>query len=30
LIAAEDGAWIERRRGDDPLALADELLAAVQ
>ena len=28
LIAAEDGAWIERRRGDDPLALADELLAA--
>jgi hydroxymethylbilane synthase len=29
LIAAEDGAWIERRRGDDPLALADELLAAV-
>src|SRR3954471_11566272 len=29
LIAAEDGSWIERRRGDDPLALADELLAAV-
>jgi len=29
LIAAEDGAWIERRRGDDPLALADELVAAV-
>ena len=29
LIAAEDGAWIERRRGEDPLALADELLAAV-
>src|SRR6187455_1189597 len=29
LIAAEDGAWIERRSGDDPLALADELLAAV-
>ena len=28
LIAAEDGTWIERRRGDDPLALADELLAA--
>ena len=28
LIAAEDGSWIERRRGDDPLALADELLAA--
>ncbi len=29
LIAAEDGAWIERRRGEDPLALADELVAAV-
>src|SRR5205814_9501165 len=29
LIAAEDGSWIEQRRGDDPLALADELLAAV-
>ena len=29
LIAAEDGSWIERRRGDDPLALADELVAAV-
>jgi hydroxymethylbilane synthase len=29
LIAAEDGSWIERRRGRDPLALADELLAAV-
>jgi hydroxymethylbilane synthase len=29
LIAAEDGAWIERRRGDDPEALAAELLAAV-
>jgi len=28
LIAAEDGSWIERRRGDDPLALAAELLAA--
>jgi hydroxymethylbilane synthase len=28
LIAAEDGAWVERRRGDDPEALADELLAA--
>ena len=27
LIAAEDGSWLERRRGDDPLALADELLA---
>jgi hydroxymethylbilane synthase len=29
LIAAEDGAWIKRRRGEDPLALADELLATV-
>jgi hydroxymethylbilane synthase len=27
-IAAEDGSWIERRRGTDPLGLADELLAA--
>jgi hydroxymethylbilane synthase len=27
-IAAEDGSWVERRRGTDPLALADELLAA--
>jgi hydroxymethylbilane synthase len=29
LIAAEDGSWVERRRGDDPVALAGELLAAV-
>ena len=29
LIAAEDGAWVERRRGTDPVAIADELLAAV-
>src|SRR5512133_98809 len=29
LIAAEDGSWSERRSGDDPLAVADELLAAV-
>jgi hydroxymethylbilane synthase len=29
LIAAEDGSWIERRRGDDPIALANELVAAV-
>ena len=29
LIASEDGAWIERRDGDDALALARELLAAV-
>jgi hydroxymethylbilane synthase len=28
LVAAEDGSWIERRRGDDPLALACELLSA--
>jgi hydroxymethylbilane synthase len=28
LVADEDGAWIERRSGADPLALADELLAA--
>jgi hydroxymethylbilane synthase len=28
LVAAEDGVWIERVRGTDPLALADELLAA--
>lgn len=28
LIADEDGAWVERRRGDDPVALATELVAA--
>jgi hydroxymethylbilane synthase len=28
LIADEDGAWVERRTGADPLALADELLVA--
>jgi hydroxymethylbilane synthase len=27
LIAAEDGSWIERRSGDDPIALASELAA---
>ncbi len=27
LIAAEDGSWVERRSGDDPEALAAELLA---
>jgi hydroxymethylbilane synthase len=27
LIAAEDGTWLERRTGDDPLALAHELVA---
>jgi hydroxymethylbilane synthase len=26
LIAAEDGAWIERRAGDNPVALAEELV----
>jgi hydroxymethylbilane synthase len=29
LVAAEDGSWVERRRGNDPLTLADELLAFV-
>jgi hydroxymethylbilane synthase len=29
LVAAEDGSWIERRRGKDPALLAAELLAAV-
>ncbi len=28
LVADEDGAWIERRSGGDPVVLADELLAA--
>jgi hydroxymethylbilane synthase len=27
LIAAEDGSWVERRSGDDPVALASELAA---
>jgi hydroxymethylbilane synthase len=27
LISAEDGSWIERRSGDDPVALASELAA---
>jgi hydroxymethylbilane synthase len=27
LVAAEDGSWIERRSGDDPAALAAELVA---
>ena len=30
LIAAEDGSWIERRRGSEPDELADALLAAVR
>jgi len=29
LIAAEDGSWVERRTGSDPLAVAEELLSAV-
>jgi hydroxymethylbilane synthase len=29
LIADEDGAWIERRSGDDPVALAEELAGVV-
>ena len=28
LVADEDGAWLERRSGADPVELADELLAA--
>ena len=28
LVAAEDGSWVERRRGTDPIVVADELLAA--
>ena|SRR5829696_2481447 len=27
LVAAEDGTWVERRSGDDPAALASELVA---
>ena len=27
LVAAEDGSWVERRSGDDPVALAAELAA---
>jgi hydroxymethylbilane synthase len=30
LVAAEDGAWVERRSGTDPEAVARELLAFVQ
>jgi len=30
LVADEDGAWIERRSGDDPAALAAELTALAQ
>jgi hydroxymethylbilane synthase len=28
LVAAEDGSWIERRTGDDPVALGEELAGA--
>jgi hydroxymethylbilane synthase len=28
LVAAEDGSWIERRTGDDPAALGEELAVA--
>jgi hydroxymethylbilane synthase len=30
LVAEEDGRWLERRSGDDPLVVAAELLAAVE
>jgi hydroxymethylbilane synthase len=30
LVADEQGAWIERRRGNDPVALASELLEVVR
>jgi hydroxymethylbilane synthase len=30
LIASEDGSWIERRSGHDPVALATELIAAAR
>jgi hydroxymethylbilane synthase len=30
LVADEDGAWVERRVGDDPIALARELAAAAE
>jgi hydroxymethylbilane synthase len=29
LVAAEDGSWVERRSGDDPVELGHELLALV-
>jgi hypothetical protein len=29
LVADEDGAWVERRRGEDPVALARELVELV-
>jgi hydroxymethylbilane synthase len=30
LVAAEDGSWLERRSGDDPDGLADELIALTE
>ena len=30
LVAAEDGSWIERRSGDDPVALGLELVRLAQ
>jgi hydroxymethylbilane synthase len=30
LIAADDGSWIERRSGDDPASVAEDLLAAAE
>jgi len=30
LVAAEDGSWLERRTGDDPTALAAELVAVAE
>jgi hypothetical protein len=30
LVAAEDGAWVERRSGEDPASVAGLLLAAVE
>jgi hydroxymethylbilane synthase len=30
LVAAEDGSWLERRSGDDPDALAEELIALTE
>jgi hydroxymethylbilane synthase len=30
LVAAEDGTWVERRRGTDPDAVAEELIAATR
>jgi hydroxymethylbilane synthase len=30
LVAAEDGSWVERRSGDDPAAVAAELLASIR